>query len=821
MWQWKPDTCKDAYATWRYAWRTCRRAPGFTATVILTLALGIGANTAVFSILDAVLLRPLPYRDPSQLVSVLDREIRSGGRAIFFDLYSDYENWKKNSRTFQGFAAVTWAGGLGKVMKGRGPARTVTAMPVSADFFSTLGVPAALGRTFEDADFAHGCGVVLSHKFWQSTLGGQSNAIGQPLRLDDQACTILGVMPPGFASYPNPPSLLWVLMDPPKRPDRLGVFVIGRLKPGVSLAGAQAELIALHRQLHPHDRWGAVMEPAIYELQSEFTWLTGRNLKISLLMLFAAVTLVLWICCVNVANLLLSRSLVRQREMAIRAALGSGRARMLRQLMTESLLLSLIATVLGAAIASGAVDYFRRANPIELPPSTVVEVNAQVLAFTVFLSIATALLFGLVPAWKASRIDLIGALKAGARTSSPDARRHRLGKALIVVEVALTIMLLAGAGLLIRSVENFASAPLGFSADGLMSASLQLPPTSYAKGEQRVRFYGQAFSQLRAEPRLQGLALSTTFPTQGTGPVSVLTVEGRPDPPPNRVLDVGQQTISPDYFRVMRIPLKEGRYFDEQDREQTEPVAIVNQALVAKYFSTEDPIGKHIREFEGPDSQKPWLRIVGVVADEKRTTVTEEMSWTDSPVVYHAWDQNPPLAATLIVRAAAGEKTLGGAVQRTVAALDSDVSVGSVESVPHSLSKTLAYPRFRAMVLAAFAGLALLLALVGLYGVLSHLVTHRTHEIGVRMALGAQRGEVLGMIVGDGVRWIGAGILLGLAAAWALGRYLGALLYGISAADPLLLASISFGMILAALAAMYVPARRAATVDPLVALRYE
>jgi putative ABC transport system permease protein len=822
---WKPNTGRNACATLgqdvRYAWRMLGRAPGFTATAILTLALGIGANTAVFSVVDAVLLRPLPYREPGQLVCVLDRQIRAGGRATFFDLYTDFENWKKNSRGFQGLAALTWAGNTGKIMTGRGPARSVAAMPVSADFFSTLGVPAAFGRTFEDADLAGGCGVVLSHKFWQTTFEGQRGAIGQPLRLDDQACTVLGVMPPGFASYPNPDSLLWVLLTPPKRPDQFGVFVIGRLKPGVSMARAEAEVLALHRQLHQRDRWGAIMEPAIYELQSEFTWLTGRNLRISLMVLFAAVTLVLSICCVNVANLLLSRSLVRQREMAIRAALGSGRGRMLRQLMTESLLLSLIASVCGAAIAAGAVRYFRAANPIELPPATVVGVNVQVLAFAVLLSIVTALLFGLAPAWKASGIDLIGALKAAGRTSSQDAGRHRLGKALVVVEVALTIVLLVGAGLLIRSVQNFASAPLGFAPDGLLTVRLQLPQTSYTKQDQRVRYYDRVLAQLRAEPGVEGVALSTTFPTQGTGDISVLSVEGRPDPARNQVPDVGRQIISPDYFRVMRIPLMAGRYFDERDREQTELVAIVNEALVTRYFATENPIGKHIRAFDGPGGQGPWLRIVGVVAGEKRTAVTDEMSWTDSPVVYHAWDQEAFIAATLIVRSTENGATIGRAIHETLAAIDSDVSAGELESAPQTVAKVLAYPRFRAIVLAAFAGLALLLAMVGLYGVLSHLVIHRTHEIGVRMALGAQRSEVLGMIVGGGARLIGAGVLLGIAAAWALGRYLGALLYGVSAGDPLLLLAVSLGMILAALAAMYVPARRAATVDPLVALRYE
>jgi putative ABC transport system permease protein len=805
----------------RYAWRIFRRTPGFSATAIVTLALGIGANTVVFSVLDAVLLRPLPYREPGQLVSVLDREIRAGGRATFFDLYSDYENWNKNSHLFEGFAAMSWASGLGRIMKGHGPARSVAALPVSVDFFSVLGVPALLGRTFQSADLAGGCSVVLSHKFWQAIFGGQRNAINQSLQLDNQACAVLGVMPPEFASYPNPDSLLWVLLAPPKRPDQFGVFVIGRMKPGISLAAAEAEILALHHQIHQHDRWGGIMEPAIYGLQSEFTWLTGRNLRISLIALFAAVSAVLSICCVNVANLLLSRSLVRQREMAIRAALGSGRGRVLRQLMTESLSLSLIAAVFGVALAAGAVEYFRSANPIELPPATIVSVNAHVLGFMVVLSIATAVLFGLAPAWNASRIDLVGALKAGGRSLSQDAAHHRFGKALIVAEVALTIVLLVGAGLLIRSVQNFTSAPLGFTPEGLLITRFQLPPNSYAKPERRAQFYRNALAELRAQARFEGAALSTALPTQGTGPVSSLAVEGRPDPPSNHMLDIGQQTVSPDYFRVMRIPLKTGRYFDERDHERAEPVAIVNEVLVERYFPNENPIGKHIREYGGAASQQPWLRVVGVVADEKRTAVSNEMSWADVPVIYHAWDQNSPLAATLIVRIPSGQDTPGGTIQRTLAAIDSDVSVGEIEPVPASVAKILAYPRFRAITLAAFAGLAVLLALVGLHGVLSHLVTHRTHEIGVRMALGAQRSEVLGMIVAGGMRLIGLGVVVGLFAVLALGHFLRTLLYGISAADPLLLASVSLGMIVVALGAISFPARRAASVDPLIALRYE
>jgi len=804
----------------RYAWRMFRRTPGFTATAILTLALGIGANTAVFSILDAVLLRPLPYRAPGELVSVLDREIRAGGRATFFDLYSDYENWNKNSRLFQGFAATSWAGGLGRIMTGHGPARSIAALPVSVDFFSVLGVPALLGRTFQHVDVGCGCSVVLSHKFWQARFGGQRDAIGQSLQLDNQACVVLGVMPPEFASFPNPDSLVWVLLTPPKRPDQFGVFVIGRLKPGISMSAAEAEILALHHQIHQHDRWGGVMEPAIYALQPEFTWLTGRNLRISLIALFAAVTAVLSICCINVANLLLSRSLARQREMAIRAALGSGRSRVLRQLMTESLSLSLVASVLGVALAVGAVEYFRNANPIELPPATMVSMNAHVLGFTLALSIATAGLFGLAPAWHVSRIDLIGALKAGGQSLSRDAARHRFGQALIAAEVGLTVVLLVGAGLLIRSVQNFTSAPLGFTPDGLLTTRFDLPQNSYAKPELRAQFYRSALAELQVQARFEGAALTTAFPTQGIGPVSSLAVQGRPDPPSNHMLDVGQQTVSPDYFRVMRIPLRAGRYFDEQDHERAEPVAIVNEVLVGRYFPNENPIGKHIREY-GAASQQPWLRVVGIVADEKRTAVSNEMSWADVPVIYHAWDQNPPLAATLIVRTRSGQVSDGGTIRRTFGAIDRDVSVGEIEPVPASVAKILAYPRFRAITLAAFAVFAVLLASVGLYGVLWQFVAQRTPEIGVRMAMGARPSDVLRLIGRQAGAPLGAGLALGLAGASVLSRSLESLLYGVQARDPVTLAAVSLALMSAGAAAAYFPARRAARIDPMAALRNE
>jgi putative ABC transport system permease protein len=537
------------------------------------------------------------------------------------------------------------------------------------------------------------------------------------------------------------------------------------------------------------------------------------------MVLFCAVSIVLLICCANVSNLLLSQSLARRREMAIRAALGSGRNRLLRQLLTESLLLSTGAMAIGVTLAWAAVHYFRVANPVELPPATAVQVDARILVFTVLLSVLTVLLFGLAPAWKVFKTDLNVALRTAGRSSSEDAAGQRFASFLIVVEVALTLVLLTGAGLLIQSVNQFGSAPLGFKTEGLLMSRIQLPEAGYARSEQRIRFYGNLLDQLLATREIEEAALSTTLPTTGSGPVAVLAVEGRPDPETNTVLDTGTQTISAEYFRVMRLPLKEGRFFHDGDRVDSEPVAIVNEALVARYLPGEDPIGKHIRQFDGSDTKRPWLRIVGVVGNEKRTAVTNEMSWTDTPVIYVPWLQNTPLSAVLLFRTRGTGLPAINLIQR--AAGNSNVSVGKLDTMEHEVAKILAYPRFRAVVLAAFAALALVLSVVGLYGVLSRLVARRTHEIGIRTALGAPRVHVLTMIAKHGMQLTAVGIILGLASVWGLTRLVQALLYGISAMDRANLILVTLVLLLAAGLATLLPALRAIRVDPMVALRDE
>ena len=804
-----------------YAVRLFRRAPGFSAVVILTLALGIGANTSVFSILNAVLLEPLPFHDPGRLVVVWDREIHAKGVSKLFDLYGDYEDWRQGSRSFEQVAAVTWATQTGRTLTGRGPARSVMVLPVTADFFSLLGVAPMLGRIFVPSDANAGCRVVLAESFWQNVLGGEKSLVGEAIRLDGEACTVLGVMPPGFAFLPpEAPVTMWVILPRPALPDQFAVGVFGRLRPGVTMAAAQAEASARHHRIHAGIPWGAQMEPVVYDLHEEFTWLTGRNLRLSLIVLFAAVSLVLLICCVNAANLLLGRAAGRQSEMAMRAALGAGRGRMLRQLLTESLLLAMVAAAAGAVLAGAAVRYFRAAHPIEIPPGTMLALNAPVLAFTVFLSLLTAVVFGIVPAWRTSRADLNETLKTGGRAASGGRRQHRLGQALIVLEVMLTVALLSGAGLLIGTLRRFASAPLGFQPDGLITAMVHLPKTGYADRSRRARFYSQLEAALGAIPGIQSVALSSARPFLGGGSVDVVEVEGRPEPPTVGPHDTNVQTISPDYFRVMGTPLVEGRFFEPGDSEHTEPVVLVNEELVRKYFPNQNPIGQHIRPLDAGRRGDPWMTVVGVVGDQKRTIVYQEMAWVDLPVMYRPYRQNPD-SSNLIVRLRPGSGPLGSAIQRAVSGIDPEIPVDEIQPVRHLSARDLQYPRFRAALLGAFAALALILAIVGLFGVLSHIVTRRTHEIGVRMALGAPRAAVLRMILCQGLLLTAAGILLGVAAAWALGRCLVTLLYGMRPVEPLLLAAVSLLLLAASLAAMYLPARRAARVDPMVALKYE
>jgi putative ABC transport system permease protein len=807
--------------------RMLARKPAFAALVILTLGLGIGANTATFSIVDAVLVRPLPYRDPDRLVVIWGAEIGHSGTSKIFDSYRDFEEWQRSSRGFEQLEALTWAF-VGQTLSWQGKPRSVLAIPATQGIFSLLGVPAAQGRTFLSDDLKNGCTLVLAHGFWQDQLGSPRNLPGGSLTLDGKACTVVGVMPRGFNFYPKQTSL-WTLITPESEyalhPLDSLVGVFGRLKPGVSQASAQAELTGIHQRLVsqlPAETWIAQFVPAVYALQSEFTWLAGRNLRTALLVLLAAVTLVLLIACLNVANLILGRAGEREKELAIRIALGSGRGRLIRQLLTETFLLAGLGGALGVLLATAAVRYFRTANPVELPPGNAVTVNPHVLAFTALLAILTSLLAGLVPAFKASRPQIDMVLKQAGRGVTRTALSRPTGKLLVVMEAALSLVLLAGAGLLIESMARIGSVSLGFSPDHVLTGEINLPKARYPDARRQAEFYEKLTSNLVTLPGVQGAALSSWLPLGGGPANQVLAVEGRPAPG-TEVGDVAVDIVSPDFFRVTRIPLLWGREFNRRDREHSHPAAIVNEALVKEYFSHEDPLGKEIRLGTSHEIQQkaPWITIVGVVGDVKRTIVYQEMGYIVPPAVYLPVEQSPRDSIGLILRSAGDPMTLRPAVERIMWDLDQEVPVSDLRTADDRIAEFLAQPRFRTVLLSVFAGLALLLAAVGLYGVLSQSVSQRTNEIGIRMALGAQRGHVVSLVVREGVSLALAGIGVGLVAALLFTRFLTAMLYGVRPTDPLTLAIVALTMSLVALLASYFPARRATNVDPMAALRHE
>ncbi len=807
----------------RYGLRMLSRRPALTALIVLTLALGIGATTATFSIVDAVLLRPLPYKDPNRLAVIWGTQKGQVGSAVF-DAYRDFQEWQRSSRSFDQLEALTWAT-AGQTLTWRGRPQRVLAIPVTQGIFSLLGVRAAQGRTFAPDDLKAGCSVVLSHHFWADRLGSDAGAVSGQLRLDGKSCNVVGIMPAAFDFYPKQ-SDLWTLITPDseysQKPLDSLVGVFGRLKPGVSAASAQAELSLIHERLVqqlPPKVWIADVTPVVYDLQSEFTWLAGRNLRSGLLVLFTAVMLVLLIACVNVANLLLGRAHERERELAIRAALGSGRRRLIRQLLTESVMLSLIGAALGIAVAVAGVAYFRGANPVELPPGNTVTVNPQVLAFTMLLAVLTGLLFGMIPAWKASRPDIDEALKQASRGATRSVLSHRGARLLVVMEAALSLVLLAGAGLLIQSIARLGSVSLGFNPDHLLTARVDLPNTGYTAAHQRTDFYHRLGADLDALPGTRGVALSSWLPLGGAG-YEPLAVKGRPLPP-TPVGDVAIDTVSAGFLHVTGIPLLRGRTFDARDGADSEAVALVNEALAREYFPQQEPLGRQINIVENGKTTGPWMTIVGVVGDIKRTIVYQEMGYIVPPAVYRPLDQDAPASIGIIVRAAGSPMIMRPAVERAVSQIDKDVPVSDIRTANDRISEFLAQPRFRTVILGVFAALALLLAAIGIYGVLSQTVTQRTHEIGIRMALGAERGDLLRLIVGQGLALTLAGVALGLVGAWALTRLIANLLYGVRPADPLTFAGVSAVLLGVAALASYVPARRAGETDPIVALRHE
>jgi predicted permease len=815
--RWIEDLIQDL----RYGLRQLRRKPSFTAVAVITLSLGIGANTAIFSVVDAVLLRPLPYKNASRLTFVTQRQPKDRV-GLAFDTYREFEVWKRYSHSFEKLATATWAWAweVGTVWSWRGEKREILAVPATVNFFSMLGVHAAQGRAFGAVDLKSPCTVVLAHAFWKNRLGGTAGWIGKSLILNNTACTIVGVMPKDFSFYPKQ-TKLWTLITPDsaftKHPWDMNVGVFGLLKPGISRASAQAELTSVqNRIINENPSYAAMkLQPDVLDLRWMFTWLTGRNLRSSLIMLFGAVFFVLLIACVNVANLLLGRASERRKELGVRAALGSGSLRLIRQLLTESVVLSLGGAFLGTLVAVFCVRYVNATQATQLPPGNPVSVNWQVLAFTAAVAVIAGILFGLVPAWKASRLDLNEVLKESPQTASRGAFSHRASRILVATEMALSLIVLVAAGLLIESLVHLTNVPLGYERSHLLTADIRLPASSYPKASEWKRVWDHLGLQLQSVPGVKGAAFGPSLATSLGG--TKVTIEGIGSP--SRVGSARvPQPVTDAYFRVLGIPLLRGRAFTVQDRKESMPVAIVNEAFARKFFSKGDPLGQHIKLGEA-GSAKPWLTVVGVVGNVSRPTLF--MRYTRGPDVYLPLRQKPQAALSLFVRTGGDTRTVESGIGRAVTAIDSNLPRPTATTINESLAWYTAQPRFRAELFGIFGALALLLASVGIYGVLSQLVTQRTHEVGIRVALGAQQHNILTLIVGEGFKLTVIGIAIGIGSGLAVTRFLSSFLYGVSASDPFTFIAVSLVLSCVALLACYIPARRAMKVDPMVALRHE
>jgi predicted permease len=810
----------------RHASRHLRKSPGFAVTAMVTLALGIGANTAIFSIVEAVLLRPLPYQHPERLVVVWQADAAHRKTGAYFNSYRAFQAWQQNSRSFEKMAALSWADGshAGPILW-HGKPLNILMIPASVDFFATLGVSQQMGRTFTQGDLNNSCTLVLSHSFWQQKLGAPRDIVGQSLNFGSSPCQVVGVMPRSFSFYPVQTDA-WTLITPAsgfvKNPWDTMTGVFGILKPGVTRAAAGAELTAIQARMAPEiPAHLAIMRswaPDVIDLHENFTWLAGRNLRQGLWLLLGASGLILLMACVNVGNLLLGRSIEREREMAVRAALGSGQRRLIGQAIIESLLLALCGTLAGVALAVALLHWFRASSPIELPPGSVIAIDWRVLVFATTAGTFSALAFGLFPAWRGSRVDPNTALKAGGQAQGQTASAQRAARTLVVVQVALSMVLLVVAGLLSESLWKLASTDVGYRTDHLFTAEVNLPGDRYRDAGARSRLATELAATLGSLPQVQAVALGSRFLPMGGS--DALAVEGRPGLEKSSSTAT-EQAVSANFFSTLRIPVAEGRLFDARDQASTQPVAIINEALVKRFFPGTNPLGHAIKLGRTEDPSVPWLNVVGIVRNVKTTTVFQEMGYVETPVVYRPLSQTAPATLALMIAVEDRPLDFAGEIERRLTTLDPQLALINVDGMRAMRSSGLSQPRFRTVLFGSFALLALTLALVGLYGVLSQMILRRRRDIGVRMALGADRERILWSILSQACVMTVTGIAIGTACAGVVVRFLHGFLYGIVSHGIGDFACAAGAMLAAAVAAAWRPARRAASVEPMQALRSE
>ncbi|MGD0306308.1 MAG: ABC transporter permease [Candidatus Acidiferrales bacterium] len=801
----------------RYALRTLAKEPGFTIVAILTLALGIGANTAIFSLIDSVLLNPLPYKEQARLISISagDREGGTTGIPVSFTKFQALQQQSKTLESTSAFYQTTMN------MTGSGEPQTINANRVNADFFHTLGVAPVMGRDFLQAeDQIGGANVaILSNGFWRGEFNSDPNVLGKTLVLDGNATTIVGVMPRSFDfPFQQPQPDVWL----PRvfdilglRPEQLRMgagflSLIVRLKAGQTMAEAQAEADAISENYAKAYPGNADAAKHSLDMTSLTDNLVGA-VRPSLFVLLGAVGFVLLIACANVASLLLTRATAREKEMSIRQSLGATRARLTRQLLTEGLVLAFAGGLVGVVVAAVTMPLLRAGAGNKVPRLDEIHLNGFVLLASFALCVVTGVVFGLAPAVQVADRDLHDTLKEGRATTAGGSARAR--QAMVIAEVAVALLLVTGAGLLIRSFLNLMHVNPGFDSHGVTTFPVSLPTTKYATLPQRAEFFRQALEKIETIPSVESAGAVTYMPMTGTARYVFFCPEGRVCEGIGKDPIISMKAVSEGYFAAMRIPLLRGRVFTKADIDGAPQVVIINQTVAEKYFPGQDPVGKTLQN----SRDKIPLQIVGVVADAKINSLSapkfEEM--------YRPYIQAPWMVMTFVVRSNGAQQPLVAAVREQIRSIDPDLPVSDVQSLDHLVSDSVGQPRLLTALVGAFAVFALVLAAIGIYGVMAFSVSHRMREMGIRMALGAAPGDIVRLVVGQGMRLVFAGIVIGFVASLWLTKFLASQLFGTQPKDPATFALVALGLALVALAACLIPARRAMRVDPMVALRYE
>jgi putative ABC transport system permease protein len=801
----------------RYGARMLLKKPGFTAVVVLTMALGIGANTAIFSVLNAVLINPLPFRDPEQLVMVWE-DASFAGFPRNTPAPANYIDWKTQNRVFDEMAATA---DRSYNLTGDGAPEKVEAKAVSANFFSLLGVNPVLGRTFNPEEDRPGPGkvAVISYGLWQSRYGGERSIIGRDILLDGEARTVVGVMPARF-QFLDKDIGLWVPLDlePEDWAKRSAHFldVVARIKPGVTIAQADSDIHAIAQRIaHDHPDEAGKLSAFVLPLRQQ---LTGEVRQL-LTMLLVAVGFVLLIACANVASLLLSRAASRGREMAVRIALGASRWRAVRQLLTESLLLAFLGAGLGLLLALWSFEFLQQLIPPGLVLYSSLHLDTKALVFTLVISALTGVLCGLAPALQASKVDLNETMKQGSARTGFSAGNRRLRSALVITEIALALMLLVGAGLLIQTLYKLRNQYSVLQPENVLTMRTVLPEGRYTEHAQRVAFYDQVLERVKHLPGVVSAGYTTSVPLAWKGGTSGFVPEGRP------VLsgpsyDATYRQVSADYHKAMGMSLRQGRFIEDSDTAQSQPVAAINETMAREYWPGENAVGKRFK-IGDPDSDQPWMTVVGIVADIKQMGLDAPVK-AEMYIPYRQHPDNPWFTPRdLVVRTSTQPTSLVAAIRHEVQAVDPLQPVSNVRTMDEILGEESAQRQVGMTLVAAFAALALLLASLGIYSVLSYFVVQHTQEIGVRLALGARGRDILSLVLRKGMVMALIGIVIGLAGAFALSRLMASLLFGVGATDSTTFVSVALVLGGVALLACYLPARRATKVDPMVALRYE